>query len=99
MCVFFFARVSRLLEEGVQADLLFCLLSGHSSELWPSPKLKPLGSDWSSTLLPPRGRVGFESAVAPRFGSVPRFKIRRGKKKCFLLNTKSCFIRERFIDV
>lgn len=50
-----------MLDEGVQADLLFCLLSGHSSEHWPSPKLKPLGSGWSSTLPPPRADVDFES--------------------------------------
>lgn len=56
----FFARVTRLLDEGVQADLLFCLLSGHSSEHWPSPKLKPLVSDWSQH-SDPRGDVDFES--------------------------------------
>lgn len=55
VCVFF-ARVARLLDEGVQVDLLFCLLSGHSSEHWPSPKLKPLVSDWSQRSADSMGR-------------------------------------------
>lgn len=40
---------------GEQADLLFCLLSGHSSEHWPSPKLKPLASSQTQHRAAPTG--------------------------------------------
>lgn len=42
---------------GEQADLLFCLLSGHSSEHWPSPKLKPLASYQTQHRAAPTGTL------------------------------------------
>lgn len=41
---------------GGGADLLFCLLSGHSSEHWPSPKSNPPASPWTQHSAAPADR-------------------------------------------
>lgn len=55
VCVLSLPEGTDCQKRGGQADLLFCLLSGHSSEHWPSPKLKPPATHWTQHSDAPTG--------------------------------------------
>lgn len=55
VCVLSLPEGTDCQKRGGQADLLFCLLSGHSSEHWPSPKLKPSATHWTQHSDAPTG--------------------------------------------
>lgn len=71
-------------KRGGQADLLFCLLSGHSSEHWPSPKLKPPATHWTQHSDAPTGMQWHWIICACQF--VGNEKDRR-KWPCMLKST------------
>lgn len=75
--VWFFPEAPDCQMRGRQAEL-FCLLSGHSSALWPSSKLKQRLPTGLSTALPSQGHSDTESSAPVNFSLMKMYERKNG---------------------